>query len=256
MVKLSEIEQFMCEIHPLKIAESWDNVGLLIGRRNRTVQNVMTCLTVTADVVSEAIDRNVQIIITHHPFPFKPASRFTDGQTDGLLFLELVENKIAVFSSHTAYDSAADGINFLTLQGLGLVNINPLIPKEDPTLGTGRVGNCDWSWEDGLKTLKTFYNSADFKTVKCGDRIRKVAVVCGSGGEFIATAKSRGVDLFITGEASFHQCILARHLGVSLVLTGHFTSERFAMEILAEKLQLRFSALNIFASSVERDPLQ
>ena len=255
MVKISEIEQFMCETHPLKLAESWDNVGLLLGRRDRHVTKLMTCLTVSLDVVAEAKAKGVELILSHHPFPFKAANKFTDGSTEGRLLLDLLESKIAVFSSHTAFDSVRDGINAMTLKGLGLDSSAPLIPKDDLPGGTGRMSACDWTWEDALRRIQTFYDLKNFWGVKCGERFRKVGIVCGSGGDFISTAKSKGVDLFITGEATFHQCVLARHLGVTLVLTGHFKSERFAMEQLADKLQAQFSSLSVFPSVVECDPL-
>ena len=59
MRKVSEIEQFLCELFPLALAESWDNVGLLIGRRSALVNKVMTCLTLSPDVVEEACAEGV-----------------------------------------------------------------------------------------------------------------------------------------------------------------------------------------------------
>ena len=69
----------------------------------------MTCLTITPDSVSEAVDKNADLIVAHHPLPFKPLKKITGDSVPGQLLLRLIENKIAVFSHHTAFDSAATG---------------------------------------------------------------------------------------------------------------------------------------------------
>ncbi len=82
---------------------------------------------------SEAIDEKAELIVTHHPLPFKPLSRITADTITGSMLLELIRHGIAVYSAHTAFDSAADGINQMWAQLLGLTEIEPLVPWEDPT---------------------------------------------------------------------------------------------------------------------------
>ena len=88
-----------------------------------------------------------------------------------------------------------------------------------------------------------------------GAFVERVAIACGSGGSFLGKAKARGCDTLVTGEATFHTCLEAKAWGVSLVLLGHFASERFAVEALAELLGASFGSLEIWASARERDPL-
>ena len=95
----------------MTLAEEWDNVGLLVGDPDQQVKRVMTCLTITPASAEEALERQAEMIITHHPLPFRPLKRLTTAQTASRLLLQLIEGKIAVHSPHTAFDSAAAGIN-------------------------------------------------------------------------------------------------------------------------------------------------
>ena len=69
-VSVDEVCRYLESYAPARLAEDWDNTGLLIGNMQGVVQQVMTCLTVTPETVKEAIDRQVQLIVTHHPLPF------------------------------------------------------------------------------------------------------------------------------------------------------------------------------------------
>ncbi|MEM7312347.1 MAG: Nif3-like dinuclear metal center hexameric protein, partial [Planctomycetota bacterium] len=86
--------------------------------------------------------------------------------------------------------------------------------------------------------------------------IQKVAIACGSAGSFLATANRHGCDLFITGETTFHTCLEAEATGIGLLLVGHYASERFACENLAERLAAEFADATVWASENEHDPLQ
>jgi putative NIF3 family GTP cyclohydrolase 1 type 2 len=87
-------------------------------------------------------------------------------------------------------------------------------------------------------------------------RTERVAVACGAAGEFLEPARRAGCDLLVTGETTFHTCLEAAAWNVSLLLPGHFASERFAVERLAAVLAERFPVLQVWASREERDPLR
>lgn len=127
MIRVDRVCQILADIAPLALAESWDNVGLLVGDRQRSIRTVMVCLTVTPQVVEEAIAKRVDLIVTHHPLPFRPLTKITSDTTVGKMLLAMIAHGIAVYSAHTAYDSARGGINQLWAEGLGLSGIAPLI---------------------------------------------------------------------------------------------------------------------------------
>ena len=90
MPALSTICEFLQKLAPLELAESWDNVGLLVGDPQRQIARVMTCLTVTPASADEAVAGRADLVITHHPLPFKPLSRLTTETTPGKLLLKLI----------------------------------------------------------------------------------------------------------------------------------------------------------------------
>ena len=157
MPTIATIAAFLEQIVPVRLAEEWDNVGLLVGRREKEVEKLMTCLTVTPDSAAEAVEAGVDLIVTHHPMPFRPVGRLTDETTVGRLLLDLIAANIAVYSSHTAFDSAAGGVNERLAAGLALRDVVPLIAHEEGQ-GTGR-----WGWLEEpvalgelVRRLKTF----------------------------------------------------------------------------------------------------
>lgn len=261
MPNVHDLCEFLERFAPIRLAEDWDNVGLLVGRRETTVQRVMTCLTVTPESVAEAVAERVELIVTHHPLPFHALKRLTEESTPGRMLLDLIGAGAAVYSPHSAFDSAASGINRRLAEGLGLVEIVPLEPiADDPdALGAGRVGRLAQpaTLEEMAGRLRRFLAIDGLHVV--GDvqqPVENVAVACGSAGQFLEAAAIAGCDLLVTGETSFHTCLEAQARGVALLLPGHYASERFAVEQLAEVLAEEFPDLKIWASRRESDPLR
>ena len=87
MVTMEEISEFLHQIAPLDLAESWDNVGLLVGRSDQTIAKGMTCLTLTPESVAEAVRERADLIVVHHPLPFRPIQRINDTTPVGRLLL-------------------------------------------------------------------------------------------------------------------------------------------------------------------------
>lgn len=128
MTLCRDVVDAMGKIAPLHLAESWDNVGLLLGDAESPVRHLMTCLTVTPEVVAEAIEQRVEMIVTHHPLLYKPTQRITSASTEGQMLLQLMASRIAIYSAHTAYDNAPDGINDQLAGLLKLDELRPLTP--------------------------------------------------------------------------------------------------------------------------------
>src|SRR5664279_2821773 len=125
-MNIHALAAFLEQFAPPYLAEEWDNVGLLVGDRDRELRKVMTCLTITPDSAREAIDERADLIVTHHPLPFAAVKRITADTVLGRLLLDLIAAQIAVYSPHTAFDSAPRGINARLAEGLGLRDIAPL----------------------------------------------------------------------------------------------------------------------------------
>jgi len=260
VILVESISDHLESLAPSALAAEWDNVGLLVGSRQAPVARLMTCLTITAETVAEAIEQQADLIVVHHPLPFRPLKRLTRETPEGRYLLDLIAKNIAIYSGHTAFDSAASGINQRLAEGIGLEKIEPLVVMEtDVQLGAGRYGSPpETTTSDLLATrIKSFLKIEHLQLVGCTEQtLKRVAVACGSAGSFLEAARAKGCDAILTGETSFHTCLAAEADGVALFLTGHFASERFAMQRLAEDLASSFSELEVWASRNEKDPLQ
>ena len=230
MTSLEAVCTSLARIAPLRLAESWDNVGLLVGDRRQFVTRIMTCLTITPNVVDEAIDQQADLIIAHHPLPFKALQRITADSISGDMLLRLIGAGSAIYSAHTAFDSAVDGINQMWAELLNLRSVEPLvvIGDDDPSNssqvdGAGRVGRLETPTTLGQlidRAGRAVDATAARRVGQADQQVSKVALACGSGGSFLGAAKRRGCDAMITGEATFHTCLEAESLGIGLRVAG------------------------------------
>ena len=266
MLHINDVIDYLSRLAPLSLAETWDNVGLLIGDRSRPVQRVMTCLTVTEDVVREAVERGVHLIVSHHPVLFRPVQKLTADEPEGRLMLMILEAKIAVYSPHTGYDNAEEGINRQLAEQLELTGIQPLRPLSDSPphtandlCGGGRCGTLPQPLKlsELLDVVKDrlAINRLQF-TGNSDDRIERLGIACGSAAEFIRDAVSQQCQALLLGEARFHSLLEAESVGLALILVGHYASERPAVERLADTIGREFASLEVWASANERDPLR
>ncbi len=262
MPTINDIAQFIEAFAPPALAESWDNVGLLVGDRAARVERVMTCLTITPASADEAIAAGAQLIVSHHPLPFKPLRQLSTDTPEGRLLWRLIGAGISIYRPHTAFDSAAAGINQHLAIGLQLLDVVPLVVRDVPglpNLGSGRAGRLarPMSLVELAQRAKQFLNVDQLQVVEAaGKPIERVAVACGSAGEFLPLARQAGCQCLLTGETRFHTCLEAEATGIDLILCGHYASERFGVERLAESLVAQFPGLSIWPSRQEADPLR
>jgi len=260
MPTVGEIAQVLEQLAPLALAEPWDNVGLLVGDAQWPAERVMTCLTVTPETVSEAMEGEAQLIVAHHPLPFHPVKTITSQSTVGQLLLKLIRSGIAVYSPHTAFDSASAGINQHLAIGLGLHEIKPLTPAVggDGDEGAGRCGLVGepLTLHDLAQRTKEFLNIDAVRLAGDADQpVSRVAIACGSGGSLLQGAIAEECDALVTGEMTYHLCLEAKARGVGVILAGHFASERFALVSLADYLTDQLAGVQVWPSRLERDPL-
>ena len=262
MPSIGDVTTILEQFAPTALAEDWDNVGLLVGDPAWPARRVMTCLTLTPTSVAEAVEAEADLIVAHHPLPFQPLKSITTATTDGQLLLQLISAKIGVYSPHTAFDSAPAGINQHLAIGLGLQQIEPLVPStgtKEADIGAGRIGilGGEFPLLELSDRVKSFLGIESLQIVGNDNQtVSRVAIACGSGGSFLSAAIQKDCDCLVTGETNFHTCLEAEARGVGLILPGHFASERFALLSLADYLQEQISGIDVWASRNERDPLR
>jgi dinuclear metal center YbgI/SA1388 family protein len=128
MTTVSDVTQWLERLAPARLAEPWDNVGLLWGDPAAVVTAIMTCLTVTPVTADEAIEEEASLIVSHHPVLFREVKRVRADIPATAPLWKLARGGVGVVSPHTAFDNTHEGINEILCHRLGLVDISPLRP--------------------------------------------------------------------------------------------------------------------------------
>ncbi|MGL5755100.1 MAG: Nif3-like dinuclear metal center hexameric protein [Paraclostridium sp.] len=133
-MKLKSFTKHIEKKYPLDLAYDWDNVGLIVGDYDSEIKRVMIALEANESVVDEAIDNNIDLIITHHPFIFSKMKKINSSDLKGKLIHKLIKNNIAIYSMHTNFDIAFDGLNDYFVDMLKLNNVCILDKTNSETL--------------------------------------------------------------------------------------------------------------------------
>ena len=119
-MKLKKIVNLLEKEFPTALAEDWDNVGLMVGEGSAEISKVQISLDITDEVIENAVENRVNLIITHHPMIFKGIKSINDGTKMGRRIIKLIKEGIAVYSLHTNLDSAENGLNNYIALKLGM----------------------------------------------------------------------------------------------------------------------------------------
>ncbi len=128
MTTVADVAAWLEEFAPSHLAESWDNVGLLWGDPDTTVERLMTCLTVTPTTAAEAIAGGASMIVSHHPILFRETRRIRGDLPETGYLWSLARTGVAIASPHTAFDNTTGGINDTLCDLLGIRDLTVLRP--------------------------------------------------------------------------------------------------------------------------------
>ena len=362
-MRIQDVTQILEELAPLAHAEDFDNVGLLVGNPENEVSGVLVTLDTLENVVDEAIEKRLNLIVSFHPIIFKGLKKLTGSNYVERAVIKAIANNIAIYSIHTALDNNPFGVNAKICEVLGILNPKILIPKKGTlkklttyvpekdaeTLrlalfnsGAGSIGkysNCSFSSagvgsfkaEEGanpslgeigethfekevqihvvfsfekekavLKALKenhpyeevayeiyTLNNTNSHigmgmigtlseeteatqfleivkakMNIPCirhsqlpNQKIKKVAVLGGSGGFAIGAAKKAKADIFLTADLKYHQFFEAENQ-IVLADIGHFESEQFTKDLLVDYLKKKIPNFAVASSESITNPIK
>lgn len=257
MKKVKEIIEVMETLAPTFLKEDFDNVGLMVGDREKEVKKVLVALDCTLKVVQEAKDNNVDLIITHHPLIFRRPNNITTDTLQGKKIIELIKNDISLYSSHTNLDSAKKGLNDSIPGLLGYDTLEILeTNKRDSEAGLGRLVTLEQATtlEDIINKVKATFNINNLRVVKGKDEVNKIAIINGSGQDFIGRAISKGADCIITGDTTYHFASDYKEMGINIIDAGHFASEQIVFFNVMKNIIDKFNDVEFILSKVEEDP--
>lgn len=229
MITVKEVYDLIDSIAPYDTQMPWDNSGLMTGAYDRQSQGMLLALDCTNDVIEQALNQNIRLIVCHHPLIFHPVKHIDAGTP----LYQAVKSDISVLSAHTNLDMADGGVNDVLAGALGLTKIQTLSAEGAPILRTGEA-LYDTAREFAAFCAGTLKNAVKF--FAADRKVRRVAVCGGAGGEYIRNAFEAGCDTYVTGEARHHEYLLAQELGMNLLVAGHYATETIVMNVLGEKL--------------------
>jgi dinuclear metal center YbgI/SA1388 family protein len=254
-LKVKDVVDIMESIAPSKLKDSYDNVGLMVGDKENNVSNILIALDCTLKVISEAIERNCSLILTHHPILFRKPSAITTESLLGTKLIELIKNNIDVYSSHTNLDKVQGGMNDIIVNILGYETSEVMELQEGDNEGSG-VGRlvtlnqpttllslCD-KIKTSLKVSNLRYSGEDEKNIE------KIAIINGSGTDYFHIAKALKADCIITGDTTYHYVSDLLEDGIAIVDPGHFATEWPAMKSFSDLLKGRLTEAGFYNSVI------
>ena len=269
-MKIKEIIDALEIFAPLPLQDSFDNSGLQVGLTDVEATGALLCLDVTEEVVNEAINMNLNLIISHHPLMFKGYKSITGKDYTERCIMTAIKNEITIYSMHTNLDNAPNGVNFKIAEKIGLKNVRVLETKEymhqeagtetDGWLaaGAGAIGELEEpeTETEFLKRIKKIFETDCIKHTKLTGRLIQKVALCGGAGAFLLNkAVSEHADVFITGEVKYHDYFYYEN-SILVAETGHYESEQYTKEIIKKILDCKFPTLNVEMTKVNTNPIK
>lgn len=264
-VKLSELIAIVEKTAPLRLKEAWDNPGLAVGDPEQVIDKVLVGMDVTMRLIEEASALGAQLILTHHPMLFNRPDSVTPQTLSGRKILALIQNNLSAYSAHTNLDKAKMGMNDRLMHLLGFNDWTLLEDPEDDQLegeGIGRIATIDpLSLEELAAKVAVALDLDEVRISGESDQIiETVAVINGSGAEFIQRAKEQGINCIITGDTKYHEVLDALEDGVCVIDPGHFASEwkvfQAAMAEVEAEIVKSIGPVQFIMSESSKDPYQ
>lgn len=241
---VKDILNCITEIAPLHWQESYDNAGLQVGDLNAEAHKALICLDITEEVVDEAIAKNCNVIVSHHPLIFRGMKHLTPETYIERAVMKAVKHDIAMMSMHTNLDNSYLGVSRVLADRLGLKNLHILQPStaEPELCGAGMIGELEMPLEETafLSLVATTIGSPCLRhSALKGSTIKKVALCGGSGGPFMQEALRQNADAYLTADIKYHDFFVPEG-DVLLVDGGHFETEQFTKELIYELIRKKF----------------
>jgi dinuclear metal center YbgI/SA1388 family protein len=244
------------------VAESYDNVGLIVGIPATPLTGVLVNLDVTEELIDEALERGCNLIVTHHPIWFSARKRLNGEDYVSRIIMRAIRQEVGLYACHTNLDNVREGVNRKMASRLGLRDLQWLRPGNSrpglPDIGAGMVGTLAEPMEkrDFLQLVKESFGCGGIRYADCDrELVYKVAICGGSGSFLIGDAMKAGADAFVTADITYHKFFDSE--GQMLLLDiGHHESEQFTSELICAYLSGKFPNFAPHLSGIHTNPVR
>ena len=247
MTTVREIESFLYGWAPRELAESWDNVGLLVGDPEAAVERVLVALDITPQVAEEALERGCQLIVAHHPVmncAWHPVQTVRADDRQGRTLTALLRGGVAAICMHTNLDAAEGGVNDILAEKLGLTQPEMLTEEKIGRIGTLK---CEIPLVEFTHSVIELLGCNGLRYVDAGRPVHRVAVGGGACGCYIPQAVAAGCDTFVTSDLKYNDFLDTE--GLNLIDAGHFPTENVVCPALRDRLAEAFPAVDVLCST-------
>ncbi len=221
---IAQVYNFLEELSPFELQESWDNSGLLVGSLDDEVKQIALSIDVDEKLL-DSLEENT-LLITHHPIIFGGLKQLEFAKYPANLLQKMVKKNIANIAMHTNFDQTHLN-EYVATEILGYK-----IEKKEAFVAYMKV---DEDFDTFAKKVAAAFRLECIKTVKCSEHIKTVALTTGSGCSLM---RGLDVDCFLTGDIKYHDAMEAKSIKLSLIDIGHYESEYFFAEILQKHLKI------------------
>ena len=248
------------QLAPISYAESWDNVGLLVGREEKEVKKIMIALDASDSVVEQVVKQQADMLITHHPMIFTAMKRVTDTDFIGRRILALAGADVSYYAMHTNCDVCMMNdvaAKKIVLQTEDILETVVEDRKTGEKFGIGKVGVLKdiMSVSQLAGKVKEAFELENIRVT--GDinvKVDRVAISTGSGKSMVKAAIKKGAKVLITGDMDHHTAKDALDQGLQIIDAGHYGTEHFMVEEIYHYLAEHFGKQVEIIMAKEEEP--
>lgn len=264
-VELGQLVAAFENLWPIDGAEDWDAPGLVTGSNSQRVSRVLLSVDVTAEIVTEAIDGEFDLVLAHHPYLLRGINSLDESGSKGATLSIAIRSGVSIYAAHTNADVVATGVSAVMAEAFGIEKARPLVAGADASIGHGRIGDlaAPIKLGDFARLIAKVLPSTATGIRVAGDFdqiVQRVAVCGGAGDSFISAAVASGADVYVTSDLRHHPVQDAREQALlsggspAIVDVAHWASEWLWLEVAAEQLSKLFPNVQFVVSQIRTDP--
>lgn len=256
-MRITQFIQKFEKYFPTYLAYKWDNVGLQLGDEKSKITGILLSLDLTEEVIDEAICKNINFIVVHHPIIFSPIKSITTNNYLGNMLMNAIKNNINIYVAHTNFDLSNFGMNKILADLLGLQD-QQIIEMETLEEGLGRFGILKepLSLIKFIGNVKSLFDIDSAKLIGNAppDKIITSVAICGGSGSSLLTHEAvEDCDIYISGDITYHHALDAINKGLTVLDVGH-NVEKKSLNSLAIIISDFSSDFKVIVSKVDTNP--
>ncbi len=243
MATIAQIEAFLENRIPRTLSVCGDPDGMAVCiDGNAPVTGVVAALDVTMDVIAYAKEKGANLIVTHHPSIYAPLHSITEKDAVGKRMIAAIQAGISLMSYHTRLDAMEGGVNDRLCHLLGVTAEGSFAD------GLGRVGTLDkeYSYEEFAQMVGKALGTDKLYGINSGKKVRRVALLGGSGKGSFMSALATGADTYVTGEVIHSTLLDAREYGINIICATHYRTESPVISVLCNVIGESFPDIKVY----------